>query len=368
MKFTFVVHRPYHLVRSIDLVMKLREEYGSDMSATIIIFDLVYDLSQKYAKTREYHSDFKLEEVFDHVVTLTRKNEESIFKIFKFIGYYKQKVKDYSQIVASHPADRVFIFSDKEKPVEILSSIYKTQKARILMVDEGHASYARKGSRMKYIIKRILIFFFGFRKISKTVYYGESKIVEKALVNLPKYTTIRNKIEQLPSFKIDSVKKYYKGQDNLTNSKNLIYVSNIVNYLFDIPWEQEKAVMTRLCELARANGYDFVVKPHPVEEDEKYKEIEGSILLDKKYPSELLFNGQNIFISCKSSVLINARIANQKVADISSIYQINNDNSIFRKLEIPLVNNVEELFSVSSGMLESVTPVSSEVRDILVFN
>ena len=365
MKVNFVVHRPYHLIRSIDLLIKLKKEYGDNIESTVTVFDLVYDLKEQYSKTREFHSDFDLKGIFDHVIILSRKDEVSIFSILKFIRYYKKTVDRYSEIVKPYPADYVFIFSDKEKPVEIIASLYKLKGAKILMIDEGHASYARKLDRKKYLLKKVIISIFGLNMISNTVYYGESQIIDRVLVNLPDYTTIRNDFSKLPLLDINSVRKYYKILNELDSKKYLVYISNIVKFQFDVSWENELKLITDLMQLGEENGYKLIIKPHPVEEDEKYKEIKGGILLDKKYPSELLFNNENIFISVKSSVLINARIANQKTVDISKIFGINNQGSIFRKLEVPAINEIGELFSVTAKNLPDSVTSESPMRNII---
>lgn len=363
MKVSFIVHRPYHLIRSIDLALKLRNEYN-DVSISVFIFDLVFDLKERYSKTREFHSDFELEELFDHVVLLSRVNEVSIFNIKKFIPYYNSINKKYSDLVQKNAADNVFIFSDKEKPIEVFIALYKQKGANVLLVDEGFASYSRKPNLKKFLSKKLMVSLFNFKNVSNTIYYGESQFVDKVLVNLPGYTTIKNEVAPLPKLNLKSLNKFYKVKQ-LVYGKSVVYISNIIGYNFEISWDDEVKFLRDVYDLSKNNGYNVIIKPHPVEEDSKYKELSEAIVLDKKYPSELLFNDENIFISVKSSVLINARIASQKTVDISKIFGIDNQGSIFSKLEIPAINHIGELFTVSKDYLPDSVELEEPIRKII---
>ena len=194
----FICHRPYHVVVSAHIINHNIQNSNKTVKNTCVLLDVpVFNKntspggqisfdeltnSSSLNKIDYIHFDhlYRLEKIFDKVLKINRSEEVRIWNIFKFKEYYKSLIRNIKKIFSNselNSINNIYIFSDKEKPVEIIASILKEKySSKVFLVDEGIVSYYKNKSYFKSLIKRFIVKAFRLKYISNSMAYGHSGI------------------------------------------------------------------------------------------------------------------------------------------------------------------------------------------------
>ena len=306
MKNLFICHRPYHMLRSANMIY---ENYINEENI-LISYNLIQIESQKYL---DYISFPSIENYFSKKIVLDRNDDIRIWSLFKFLKFYKKKIIDYTPLVDCHmDFDNLFFFSDMERPIEILVGLFKDKgspKSQLILVDEGTAAYYHLNKRQQSLIKSFIVKTFNLKYLNPYVQYGASNLYTRALASYPELSVFKGEVLKLPPLNPDFLNKILLEMTLNLNLKNryIIYLSNILDKSYGISREREIDVLMHLKIIAEKCGYLFYIKPHPVQETWYYSETEDlkPCIVDASVPAELLYSENGIIVSMWSSGLLN---------------------------------------------------------------
>lgn len=326
MKNLFICHRPYHILRSADIINKL---YSNEGIQNILICYNVININ-----TNNYNSQQSisvLDKCFTKRINLTRNDDISIWNILKFRQYYKKKVDSYKEIVSQYSDfDNIYFFSDMEKPIEILVGMLKEKKkngANIIIVDEGYAAYYNARPFWKTIVKSIVVWGGHFKYLNHSANYGHSNLYTAALATFPKLCVFRNvpitKMLPLDTNFLSDILCSYNIPVNLHN-RYIIYLSTVIDIEYGVLPETEFNVLKKMIQIAEKYGCQFYIKPHPIQDPNYYclhKEISNHVLVSP-LPAEMFFSENATIVSVGSSSLINAKMQGIRAMDLSKLFRI----------------------------------------------
>ena len=321
MKNIFICHRPYHMLRSANMIY---ENYLSDENI-LISYNLIQIESQKYL---DYISFPSIENYFSQTIVVDRNDDVRIWSLFRFLKFYRKKIKDYTPIVDScMDFDNLFFFSDMERPIEILVGLFKdkgSNKSQLILVDEGTAAYFHLNKRKQSFIKALIVKLFNLKYLNPYVQYGASKLYTKALASYPELSTFKGEVLKMPPLNPDFLNKILLEMKLVVNLKNryIIYLSNILDKSYGISREKELDVLIHLKTIAEKCGYLFYIKPHPVQETWYYSDTDDlkPCIVDASIPAELLYSENGIVVSMGSSGLLNSYMMGIKSIDIGFLF------------------------------------------------
>ena len=350
----FICHRPYHVVVSAHIINHNIQNSNKTVKNTCVLLDVpVFNKntspggqisfdeltnSSSLNKIDYIHFDhlYRLEKIFDKVLKINRYEEVRIWNIFKFKEYYKSLIRNIKKIFSNselNSINNIYIFSDKEKPVEIIASILKEKySSKVFLVDEGIVSYYKNKSYFKSLIKRFIVKAFRLKYISNSMAYGHSGINDYFLTFDKKDVINQKNIIQLPILDSVEYKHIFKDQYPTVGDNTALFISNALSEGNVLSIEDEKLFITKIISELIFLGYNVLIKPHPVEVKWKFIFLDKAkmvkIMKESSLPVEMLFNDNNIKIltGVTSSALLNAK-RNNKVA-ISFIKYLNEDHPI----------------------------------------
>ncbi len=350
MKNLFICHRPYHILRSADIVTK---KYTDASNQNILItYNLININTNKFEEGQIFPV---LESYFCQVIRMSRSDDVSIWKFKEFNNYYHKKVEEYKTLTSGcSDFDHVYFFSDLEKPIEILVGLLKERKkdsADITIVDEGFATYYKARPLWKDIVKYIVVKMGHYKYINHTANYGRSHLYTSALATFPEKSVFRNvpqeRLQPLNLQLLDNIIK--RSNINVdVNRKYILYLSNLINISFGIPQPKEIETLVKMKRYAEECGYNFYIKPHPVQ-DMYYYTISDELkesLVYTKLPAEVFFSDNAIIMSVGSSSLINAQVCGVRAMNVCKIFGVEN-KVLF--LDIYSPQSIEEYESYIKG-------------------
>lgn len=319
----FVCHRPYHVLRSADLVYN---RYNNTNDTNILFKFNVIDVKSK--EYRFFQSYPGIEELFDEVILVDRSDDKSIWAPWRYIKYQKSKIEQFRQITQKYSSyDNLFFFSDLEKPIELLVGVFKSRRketATNYLIDEGVATYVRTRNSYLKLPKLLLVMSLRLKYINRSVFYGDSFLYDKALASFPEKALFHGQVEQLPAMSAAFINHIHTN-NNLsffTGDKIFLYVSSMIYECFGISQREEINVLEKIKEIVLGCGGSFYVKPHPVQDSNYYKisnRIDDSVI-DVQIPAELLMDERVVVASFGSSSLINASVQGIKAMDLAGIF------------------------------------------------
>lgn len=340
----YICHRPYHVLRSCDMVEKL-----SDGSQNILIH-----FNMKKLGKNEYQDHFRfptMEKYFDKVILMNRADCFEKSYSLKFRTFYKRKSAQYKLLIESFgKVDSVYFFSDYERPVEILVSQFKKMTpAKIILVDEGTATYFLsnwKKNRFKVYANEWISRLFGVKINSKG--YGLSNLYDESYALWPELAVFRKPVNKLPAISPKIVSEMYEALSLNLCTKRVIYASSYVNTTYGVSKECEIGVLKKIQKECRLHDCELYIKPHPVQSIEYYNEF-NDFICDPQIPLELLMGEDTVVISPFSSVLVNARAMGLKAICVSRLFSDSNKYeqlfSFFGKIGVEFAN---DMFMLSS--------------------
>ena len=326
MKNLFICHRPYHILRSADIIHKLY--FNEDGLNVLINYNVINVNTNNY---QSQQSISVLDKYFTKRINIARNDDISIWNIFKFRQYYKKKVDSYKAIVNQYSDfDNIYFFSDLEKPIEILVGMLKEKKkngANIIIVDEGYAAYYNARPFWKTIVKAIIVYCGNFKYLNHSANYGQSNLYTAAMATFPKLCVFRNvpitKMIPLDKNFLSHVLRSYNIPINV-NNKYIIYLSTVIDMEYGVLPETEIRVLKQMMLIADKYGYQFYIKPHPIQDSNYYihdNEISNHVLISP-LPAEIFFSENATIVSVGSSSLINAKMQGVRAMDLSKLFRI----------------------------------------------
>lgn len=326
MKNLFICHRPYHILRSADIINKLYLDEG--VQNFLISYNVIN------VNTNNYHSQQSisvLDRYFTKRIDLARNDDISIWNIFKFRQYYKKKIDSYKTIVDQYSDfDNIYFFSDMEKPIEILVGMLKEKKkygANITIVDEGYAAYYKARPYWKTIVKSIIVKCGNFKYLNHSANYGQSNLYTAAMATFPKLCVFRKvpivTMTPLDKTFLSNIHSTYKIPINV-NTKYIIYLSTVIDVEFGVSPESEINVLKQMILIADKYGCQFYIKPHPIQEVSYYTQngdISNHVLISP-LPAEVFFSENATIVSVGSSSLINAKMQGVRAIDLTKLFRI----------------------------------------------
>lgn len=348
MKNIFICHRPYHILRSADLIYK---EHKSDQNI-LIVFDVI-----SYRTSNYTFPDIldKLSPYFNEVVKISRKGEvRRVYYLYKFYQYYHKTVEEFSGIVRRfEDFDSLFFFSDQERPVEILVSLFNmgnNRKKRITLVDEGLASYYKTGSLIKDIVFGSIIKIFRYRLLNKLSSYGTFDRYTHSLAAFPERAVFHGKIDLLRPLDREFCRNLQSKFNVNIGDKSFIYLDNVIESK-GVKQEEELKFLIQLKAFWEERGYSFFLKPHPSQNDERFCGFfENDVILDKTIPSELFFSPYVIIGSVGSSSLINAYLQHCRAINLSGFFNVSSEITNMEWIQIPVIHNFIELIHYEENL------------------
>ena len=362
MQLLFICHRPYHVLRSAQIISLLRE--NKIACKNVMIGFNVYSYAGGNIGTNkviynDYDHIFNYTNYFDEVVQFDRKDEVSISDYKNFKKYYTTSILVFDKTLARFGAiDYVFFFSDKEKPVEMLVSICKKKfNSKAILIDEGIASYITLSNFKENVLKKMVIYFGGFRLLSKSSHYGGSGLYDFGLSNFPNHSFLKTRTFKIPLLVKEKIFDLFNplamSQLQLTNKKCILYISGGTSLQavkdlgrYYLPLEEELAVLKKMSQWAQINQYSLVIKEHPILSKGMYDNIKGAtIIKEAMMPAELFFSSSCVVISTTSSVLLNAKASDILAISIINFCGINQNKSIavLKKMGVHLPISIDEL-------------------------
>ena len=337
----FICHRPYHVLRSCDMV----KSFSENCENILIHFNM------KKMSRKDYQEHFRLpmmEKYFDRIILIER--EDFFGKVYSlaFRRFYKKIVVQYSILVGSlKNVDNVYFFSDFERPVEILVGLFKKETcARINLVDEGTATYCKhKWQKHKYkvYLSEIILHLLGCNVNLRG--YGQSKLYDESYALWPELAIFRKPIHKLPIISPQIIAEMYKSLSLNLSSKRVIFASSYVNVTYGVSKDFEMTLLKSIQKSCRNHGYELYIKPHPVQPLEYYNDF-GEFVCASQIPIEMLLEQDVILISPFSSVLVNARAMGVKSICISKLFSTEDKYDLipfFKRVGIHIAENELDL-------------------------
>lgn len=317
MKILFVCHRPYHVIRSSQLLELVEHKY-KNVQASIITYN-VYNyaggpVGSKSQIFKSFDHLFNYKAQYHKHIEFDRTGEPRIWNILDYLQYHNKTIKKIKTILLDiGPIDNIFFFSDKEKPVEMTVSLAKELfNSVIFLVDEGLVTYDTRNFFLLNILKKIIVWTFNIRNISHSFNYGRSNLFDYSLSCIPEKSVIQSKKNfVLPVFNSTQNCNVLNKKVKLPNGKVVLYVSSGLgwSYLYKNS-DAEIDFLNQLISSLVQYGYKLTIKIHPNEPIDRYNDVKGAIIYDDPFvPAELLFSGKTIVLSQYSSTLLNAKLS-----------------------------------------------------------
>ena len=331
----FICHRPYHILRSADIIYKYYQD--DDCENVLISYNLININIQHFKQGKRYPA---LEKRFSRVI-MKERDDVSIWKLRAFNHYYYTKIKEnHSMVEEFSQFDNLYFFSDLEKPIEILVGMLKESKkesANVYIVDEGIASYYRQRPVWEDLVKGCITSLFRYKYINHTANYGLSHLYTKAMASYPDKCRFRcNHIDKMLPMSTellnDVAQECNAGID--LNSNFVLYLSSIIDISFGVKKDEEIRILTEMKTSAAQKGYKFYIKAHPVQDVHYYTSVETlkDSVVKTELPAEIFFKDTAVIASVASSSLINAELQGIKALDLSYLFGIDMKSVLLPKL------------------------------------
>lgn len=365
----FICHRPYHVVVSGHIISSILNKGGEKTINDCIIFNVPsfsenmspggkYSLGELFRKNNNIkcnHFDhlFNLETIFNNIFKFYRDKEKRIWNIYKFKKFYISFVRDSNRFLDKNYSslDNVYIFSDKEKQIEILASLIKEKfNAKVYLVDEGIISYYKNIYFFKAFLKRLIVTVFRFKYISNSMQYGGSSIYDIFLTFSDSVQVNKKPLIKSPALNINKYSHVFKEKYPKILNDTTLFITNALSEGNVLSIENDKRFIEKIMKELKTFGFNILVKTHPVEVDGKYEYLRNianiQIIKNAQLPVELLFSDKNIkfVIGVTSSALLNAKRNNKNV--ISFVEYLNKNHpiaDIYQNYDISLPVNYKEL-------------------------
>lgn len=345
-KNIFICHRPYHILRSCDIIKKMGEGKTENV---LFSFDVVLEHHPDYQRfiTNKIFYPF-----FNKVIEIGREMDPSPRSVWQYVKYCKRKKKEYVGIANNDfDSDAIYFFCDDELDIEIMLSLFveygKSSLKRIL-IDEGMVTYADTTSRLSWkgkffgwTISKIL----GLKNFNWSRAYGGSKLYNYSLASNPEMAHFRKPIEKLTPLSdslCSSLRNIISRNNQIDDSKPyFIYVTTSL-----VSFEKERTIIEMLLDILKKHDVPFYIKHHPQQNTEPFEAyINKECFLEKGYPVELFYGRNAIIGGVGSSSLANAFLLGYCVIDMSRMLDAvqYNFSANYNWLKIRTIESMDEM-------------------------
>lgn len=335
MNVLFICHRPYHVVRSSQILQLIEQKY-ENVRAYIITCN-VYNYAGGGVGSdsqifNSYAHLFNYGALYQKHIEFDRSGEPRIWNIFAYVEYHRKTIEKIRKLLLNlDPIDNVFFFSDKEKPIEMMVSLAKEIYESVnFLVDEGLVTYDSRKFVIRNLLKRAIIWVFRLRNISRSFNYGQSNLFDYSLSSLPEKSVIQSGIKfKLPVLDNGRIGMVFKNKIELPNSKFVLYVSSGLGWSYFYKNSHiEIDFLNRLVSSMDECGYRLTIKVHPNEPLNRYSSVKGAMIVSDPFvPAELLFSRYSIVLSQYSSTLLNAKLCGVPCACLVKLIELRDKGS-----------------------------------------
>jgi hypothetical protein len=198
----------------------------------------------------------------------------------------------------------------------------KKETAKIIIVDEGTASYYRTSSFWKNTIKHIMVKLLLLNHLNSSAYYGIDPFYDEAMALFPEKSVFDHDIYELPPLS-ESLPSLFPNLSLKSDCAYFIYLSDLLDRTAEIKIQEELKVLKRIRSVVVLAGIAFRIKPHPVQSVDIFSSVFGvHEIIDPDIPAEVLFTPNTIIASTGSSALINSALMKTRTLNISALFGI----------------------------------------------
>jgi len=353
-KNVFICHRPYHILRSCDIVS---QNNGTETQNILVAFDVVLENNRNYQR---FDTNKLFYPCFNEVVEVKREKEPSTRSFFKYIRYGKEKRNYYLDLVNSYfDADNIYFYCDDELEIEIMVSLFKkygSPSMKRILIDEGLVTYADTSKRLTKKGKLYAWLLYGLMGIKGLNYgraYGGSSLYNHCLANRPDKANFRHPVGRLRPIADTVLDRLRKNMDGATIDENSPYFLYITTSL--VPFEKEREIVKGMLVILSKLCIPFYIKHHPQQNVEPFESyLDKNCFLEKGYPVELFFGSKAIIAGVGSSSLLNASLQGFCVLDLAPLFEIQkySISMLYEWIEIVSVESLSKLETVINGIIK----------------
>lgn len=250
-------------------------------------------------------------------------------KPYKLLSFQRSVEKEIYTIRAEQ-FQEIYVFNDLDPVVQwILAHI---QHSSIILVEEGIGLYRNSIKRHKEILKRYGKFLFGefYEEVDRI---GETSFIDTIICSAPQYLSVKQcekHINNLKKINFNSLSKRLKIK-KIYNKAWFIGQPLVEDGV--ISEERYMQGIFTLSKTLEKEGMKLIVKPHPRENIDKYKN-KFALVTDNTIPIELLVDNSYltlIFTYYSSAILSLAKMTNIKTYMLCGMYkEINLDSNVIK--------------------------------------
>lgn len=267
MNYVFVTNRPFHMIVAYSRIQKI---LSMDNEARFILLTDFFVENNEILKVFCKVYQFELRESVNGNNPIASRVNNSLF--------YKRANRKLTRITAELPEiDYVYIFNDADLLNQNIIEKFKAKfSSKVILLDEGAGLYngLQRVGLINYLIRSLL---YGF---NQNVSIGYNKNVDVIMCRYPDYLKKNNKHKKIIKDEINiySLKDIIKTNEDLNiNNKFLLFVGQP---LIEIATKNKESlenkyfsVLQDLSSFCRKYNIDFVMKPHPLEDVDKYSDL-----------------------------------------------------------------------------------------------
>lgn len=322
MRNIFVCHRPYHILRSCDIISRDFKEGRENILFT-------YDVKiEKKASFQRFDTNDIYASFFDEIINLPRYDLPPVRSFLQLYRFCKDRRKEYLPYVEKYnEVDNIYFFADNELEVELLVGAFKERvnpASLCILVDEGLVTYSaldHSPSWKRRVWLRIFTIIARLKYFNLEQTYGFSNIYNMSLANAPEKAIFFHKpIKTLPPLSEEICNEI---RSKITSKKvpnysvpYFIYVGTYEKSFYD-----DLPILEQIQSVLKKHGVAFYLKLHPQQNESLYVNQFGeSVVLEKGIPIELFFGHNAIMGGTISSALFNASLQGYFAIDVSFLF------------------------------------------------
>lgn len=359
MRNAFVCCTPYHLIVTLHMIGTLYKEDQND------IYISNHFESAKNVYQRLLSLKTKINIPVKNVYFIEDKEisyDKSSFKINKIKGLLTCNISKYIKTNESVIYTNLFLFTHSFFSNLIVTYAYNKNKAvKINFVEEGRMSYVIRRSDIRNKIK------FFLDRITKVIKRRilSINIADKLLLFQPDLYTgdLKDKVSPIPSIKENPELKgvlndvfNYQKQTNFNHAKYIFFDQS---FAIDSNKQiNEYVIVNNLT--TRYFKEDLLIKLHPRDSIDKYKNYSQTMVNNSNFPWELIYLNEDLYdkvlISVNSSAVFTPKIVfgrNHKIIILKNIYGFVDEE----------LNNFIKLFDHNKNVFQPST--SEELKKII---
>lgn len=356
MKNIFVAFTPYHILLSCSIAL----DYSQNDENFLFIF-----------------SNFSEAETLGRIL---RNWTKSPFKqIYILPGIYKKNIFEQKFIVRKHikiiqnfirnlKIDNIYVFNDAWPETQALFYYAKKNNKNVvgIYIEDGAGVYNSFLLKKKNCLKLLLSKIFYGIWYKDVVIIGTSQWINRVMAIFPQFVRPELRVNKIIPIKKDNFLKIIKDEvfhNYITSLKINIDKLKKIDVLLILThsdlirqFPRYKEAIREIFNIFKTLNLKIAIKYHPSEPLEDFLSVSGEkdiLILPKSVPVELFYNFMSeikFIIGDTSTSLLTGKWLLEKPEIISISRLLNYFDkylfNVFRKLDIKLVNNIEEIKNI----------------------